>query len=636
MQFHHPEILYFLFLLLIPILVHLFELRRYQKQRFSNVQFLRELAQQTRKSAKLKKYLLLASRLLLLAFAVLAFAQPFIPAKDSQNAANPLYVVLDNSMSMQANGANGPLLKRAVQELLEALPADRPFSLLTNNERFLETDLASVRQELQQLHYSPMGFDLNAQLASVDQLSPGSTKDVLVLTDAVGIPAEDLQKATHARFVIFERQQQQNAAIDSVYLNQTLDNFYEIAVVLSRQGTEEMQVPVAVYNQNTLIAKTMVSLAAEQKTQLFTIPKTAFEGRVEISDNALAFDNQYFFVLSEPVKTRVISIGPEEKSGFLKRIYTDDDFAFENHTLDKLDYNALEHFQVVVLNEPDQIPEALTTTLTSLLEKGLRLVFIPSDRGEVTSYHYFLNKAAKTQLQSIDPTDKRIAKIEFSHPLFSGVFEKQVQNFDYPKVKTSWMLAGGNPALRFEDQSAFVASFGVESGLLYVFSAPLHPAAGNFQNSPLIVPTFDKMAQGGDSDVKSLVIGRGASLTFSELLNKDEVLSVKGEGTTFIPMQKRTSHRIALSFDHLPEKQGIYGIYRAETALAKTGFNYDRNEGRAPVAEAALKTLSTESNIADALEKWSGNRNETPLWKWFVALALLFVICEILIQRLLK
>ena len=85
MQFKHPEILYFLFLLVIPVLVHLFQLRKFKKEYFTNVKLLKELAIQTRKSSKIKKYLLLACRLLLLAALVFAFAQPFFKAKDSES-----------------------------------------------------------------------------------------------------------------------------------------------------------------------------------------------------------------------------------------------------------------------------------------------------------------------------------------------------------------------------------------------------------------------------------------------------------------------------------------------------------------------------------------------------------------------
>ena len=64
MQFKHPELLYALLLLLIPIIVHLFQLRRFQKVDFTNVAFLKSVTIQTRKSSQLKKWLTLITRLL--------------------------------------------------------------------------------------------------------------------------------------------------------------------------------------------------------------------------------------------------------------------------------------------------------------------------------------------------------------------------------------------------------------------------------------------------------------------------------------------------------------------------------------------------------------------------------------------
>ena len=45
MQFKNPEIFYFLFLLLIPILIHLFHLQKFKKVAFTNVKFLKEIAE---------------------------------------------------------------------------------------------------------------------------------------------------------------------------------------------------------------------------------------------------------------------------------------------------------------------------------------------------------------------------------------------------------------------------------------------------------------------------------------------------------------------------------------------------------------------------------------------------------------
>nr|MBA3986579.1 BatA domain-containing protein [Flavobacteriales bacterium] len=64
MQFKHPELLYALFFLIIPILVHLFHLRKFQKTPFTNVKFLKKVTLHTRKSSQLKKWLVLTSRLL--------------------------------------------------------------------------------------------------------------------------------------------------------------------------------------------------------------------------------------------------------------------------------------------------------------------------------------------------------------------------------------------------------------------------------------------------------------------------------------------------------------------------------------------------------------------------------------------
>ncbi|MBL0031994.1 MAG: BatA domain-containing protein [Bacteroidetes bacterium] len=81
MQFIYPEFLFALSVLAIPIIIHLFNFRRFKKIYFTNVRFLKEIKQDTQSKSKLKHLLVLLSRLLALTFLVLAFAQPFIPAK---------------------------------------------------------------------------------------------------------------------------------------------------------------------------------------------------------------------------------------------------------------------------------------------------------------------------------------------------------------------------------------------------------------------------------------------------------------------------------------------------------------------------------------------------------------------------
>ena len=194
MQFKHPEILYFLFLLVIPILVHLFQLRRFKKEFFTNVKFLKELSIQTRKSSKIKKWLLLATRLLLLTFLIFAFAQPFFKAKDSTNTNNELFVVIDNSYSMQAKGQKGELLKRAVQDLLEFAPQNSNFSLITNEENYWNTNINAIEKDLQRLKYSAIPFSLETALSKIKSRKTFVNKDIVVITDGIGMNQNHLDR----------------------------------------------------------------------------------------------------------------------------------------------------------------------------------------------------------------------------------------------------------------------------------------------------------------------------------------------------------------------------------------------------------------------------------------------------------
>ena len=79
MEFVHPEILWGLGALAIPIIVHLLNFRRYKRVAFSHVAFLQQVERQTRSTQRLKHLLVLLARLLAITGLVLAFAQPFTP-----------------------------------------------------------------------------------------------------------------------------------------------------------------------------------------------------------------------------------------------------------------------------------------------------------------------------------------------------------------------------------------------------------------------------------------------------------------------------------------------------------------------------------------------------------------------------
>ncbi|VAV85415.1 FIG00651956: hypothetical protein, partial [hydrothermal vent metagenome] len=148
MQFKYPELLYALLLLLIPIIIHLFQLRRFEKVPFTNVQFLKSITIQTRKSSQLKKWLTLLTRLLLIAAVVLAFAQPYFSKSNSINLKSETVIYLDNSFSMQAQGDKGELLKRSIQDIISAIDDTNKITIFTNDDIFKDITRKTINNEL--------------------------------------------------------------------------------------------------------------------------------------------------------------------------------------------------------------------------------------------------------------------------------------------------------------------------------------------------------------------------------------------------------------------------------------------------------------------------------------------------------
>lgn len=641
MQFKHPEILYFLFLLLLPILVHLFQLRKFKTEYFTNVRFLKKLTIESRKSSKIKKRLLLATRLLLLTGLIIAFAQPFFEAKDYKNANNELYIVLDNSFSMQAKGNRGELLKRAVQELLEEIPESTTFSLLTNDQAFWNTNIKSIQSELQNLSYSAIPFEINTQLAKIKARKSAFKKDIIILSDGIGTSQKPAQKNDEELiyFIQSEAEQTNNVAIDSVYINQTLDNFYEISVAIKGFGDDFNPLPVALYNQNKLIAKTMITPDSKKKTVNFTIPKQEFQGYATIKDKALTYDNDYFFNISKNKKISILSIGEATKSDFLSRIFTSEEFNYSNSELRTLDYNTIEKQATIVLNEIPDIPQALQTTLQTFVNKGGNLVIIPSETTPTTTANTFLKNLGNVQFIALENNSKQITKINFDHPLFNGVFESKITNFQYPKAEKSFGIKSAYPSiLSYEDQTAFLTAIPKSVGSVYIFSAPLNTKNTNFQLSPLIVPVFYKMGVNNKNTLLYVAtIDNNSPFWVNTTLSKEAILTVKGKEEQFIPIQQMLDNKVKLTFADLPKKSGNYTIFNKEISLENISFNYARTESDLnQVNTNWVTSFDTMDSIKSVFNTLQTNRTDHQLWKWFLIFALTFLLAEMAIIRFVK
>jgi hypothetical protein len=235
--------------------------------------------------------------------------------------------------------------------------------------------------------------------------------------------------------------------------------------------------------------------------------------------------------------------------------------------------------------------------------------------------------------------DKKVTKINFNHPLFHSVFEKKIDNFQYPSTKSGFALRSTTPnILSYEDQSGFLTSASNGISSVYVFAAPINNGNSNFQNSPLIVPTFYNMAQiSQKSGINSITIGRDRRFVADAQLGMDEILTVKNNDEDFIPVQQLLNTKVKMTFGDSPKAAGNFGIYNDKQLLENISFNYNRTESNLDLANPdAVSDYKMIDGIEYVFDSIHSERTDTQIWKWFVMLTLLFLILELLIQKFVK
>ncbi|MDK2771381.1 MAG: BatA and WFA domain-containing protein [Flavobacterium sp.] len=641
MHFKHPEILYFLFLLVIPILVHLFQLRRFKKTYFTNVKLLKELQQQTHKTSTIKKWLLLATRLLLLTFLIFAFAQPFFEAKESEQKQNELVILLDNSFSMQAKGENGELLKKAVQDILENVDENQIFSIVTPSVAFWDVDKQTIQSDLQKLTYTYLPFEIDNLVNQVTLSKPNIPVDYIVITDGVQVKPSSLlnELKSNVYFWLPKSEKQYNCSIENMSIVNESDNLYDIKIDLKSYGEFEDKVQLSIFEDNQVIAKTQVEFAKNKAEILVSVPKKEMQGTVIIDDKSLTFDNTYYFTLVKPEKSNVLVVSSESNATFLSKIYTNKEFNLELSTLKTLDFSKIENQDCIVLNELKNLPQSLLNTLQVFYQNGGNIVVVPNRESNLEDYNALLQKFGNGKIVSSFNTEKEITKINFTHPLYENVFEKSVSNFQYPKVNSGFQFSGNFfNVLTFSDGQPFLASLSNKVGNLFLFSSALNKENSNFQNSPLIVPTFYKMAFSKLNTTSSTFeIGQNGNLILNAILSKDEVVTIKNDKYSFIPIQQIITDKVKLTFQDYPENAGNYNIIQQDKEIAKISFNYPKNESNC-VQNNTLNfdNFTSINSVSQAIDEMFSKRLDTMLWKWFLTATLLFLIIELLIQKFVK
>jgi len=641
MQFLHPEFFYALPALLIPVLIHLFQLRRFKIQAFTNVALLQKIRLQTRKSSQLKKWFILILRLLAIGCIVLAFSQPFLSNQLAQKNSSETVIYLDNSFSMQAIGPKGPLLSRAVQEVITGFDELEKISVFTNDQSYKSIPLKDLKTELLSLDYSQNQLDLNRLILKGKTLfseDKTRSKKLILVSDFQQHEDKILTNTDTTIQVLLVPLKPINTAnnyIDNVRLESSLNTNYTLNVSGKTTSDTNDSIPVTLYQNAKVIGKSILVKSKNFKTS-FVLPNTLeFKGKLSIDDTQILYDDDFYFNIPKTEKIAVLAIHENSSSTFLKNLYSNDEFIFKNQNLKTLDYGQIKMQNLIILNGLKQISIALKNSLDVFMNTGGTVLLIPNKTGDLSSYNKVLSTQTTHQLKPIKTQEKRITNIAFNHPILKNVFEEKISNFQYPSVQVFYPLSTTtNRILSFEDQQAFLVQF----KSLFVFTAPVESEASNFIHSPLIVPTLYNI---GRSSLKTpplhYWIGAENNFDLKVNLQRDRILKLSHKDSQFIPLQTNFNTKVSITTKENPREPGHYAVLKNKDTLTTVSYNYNRDESQLRYHDLTqMKGVSIEKSLNDTLNTIKIESNVTWLWKWFVIFALILLAFEMLILKYFK
>ena len=640
MLFKHPELLYALFLLLIPILIHLFQLRRFQKVDFTNVAYLKKVTLQTRKSSQLKKWLTLLMRLLALACLIFAFAQPYTTSKTALSSDTETVLYIDNSFSMQARGPNGPLLQRALQQLYEIANGEDKISWFSNTESKSNDSKTDFKNRVLSIDYTYKQLALADVLLKANQLfseSEASEKRLIIISDfqqksifpkkndAISIDVVALTPVT-----------KNNIAIDSAYIQFKNTTTTQLSVVVSGQGVVPQRTPVSLYNGPRLIAKSSMDFSeSNQNTLSFDIENpSGFKGELRITDPNLLYDNSLYFSINTPKKIKVLVIN-EGDADFLRRLFDQTAYEYSQQSFNSLNYNDIPSQNFIILNELKMVSPALLNSLKAFSDSGGSIGVILAEEIDIPGYNRLLNTLQLGVITEAVIQEKKITKINFSHPLYQNVFEKQVTNFQYPKVNSFYNISSNaTQVLGYEDGKPFL----LQQDQNFLSTASLSEENSNFTYSPLIVPTFINMAQ-QSLPLPQLYYNIGTQNKYAVpiKLTQDDILTLRDSVNSFIPLQQTKANSVEITTVEEPSKSGNFSIENKNTFIENISYNYPRSE-------SVMQYLNPEdwegvtlyNSVSELFNSIAEENKINSFWKWFVIFAVVFLLLEMLILKFYK
>ncbi|MBO4614913.1 MAG: BatA domain-containing protein [Bacteroidales bacterium] len=679
MSFLNPSFLWALFAMAIPVIIHLINFRKPKVVYFSNTAFIEDVKKETRTKTKLKQILILIARMLTIAMLVFVFAGPFIPNNEKANdePSDLSIIYIDNSFSMDADAAKGKIFDQAKQiakELVYANSASMNYMFMSNdyNSDFRATlNRDQIITSIDDCSISANSLKVNDLIAKANAFARnGKYVTLYMISDMQKYMFDDIDSELddNISMVLMSLNpvKVNNLYIDTCWFDSPVHRVGQnesLTVRITNKSSEGFyDIPLQLYINDSLKAMSSFNVEADESVEVNIDYQNVSAGnvsaRLEISDYPIVYDNVLYFCYAISDKTKILAINAKDESRYLTALFGNDEetFRFEQVRQGHESDVNINDYDLVVMNSFSDISSGLAERMKSFVNNGGSVCLIVGSTIDYASMNSFLDLFAMGKFAGTADRNVKLYGIDYGNAIFKNVFSKEEKQSSLPDMEithklTLYSRASFVPVLTLENSTPVLVAGEYGNGKLYVLASPIDNVNADFAKSVVFSPAMYNMAMNSQlmSSMYATINTETVAQTRMEdydVANTYNIIDAKGESS--LVDVRYNSGMLSVFVPSSLKTAGSYSLCRNGDTVSAIALNYNRNESMQDyLSEEELESINTQKfsgrasllrfdSIDQTFSDFKEISDGKPLWKYFLLLALLFILCEVLIIKLMK
>lgn len=656
-HFAHPMYLWALLGLIIPLWMHFYSKKAAKVLYYSDLSWLEKIHQEGKGLKQVQKIWLLLARLLSLFFLILGFANPLGPLSLSQGTSSPVILYVDNSPTQVLGN------RKAYLEKSEALPAspNGQAHVFFNDVESQDFESKSWPQIKEQWNQQGPGLSIvkaSQVLANAQQIAEETNSKPLLYWFSDFPKNKALPEFSKKGQYVLQAMkgiEADNIYVDSLRLSHKFirpNTSYELIVRVKNGGAKAAKNrQFSLYLNDFKMASQSVNLKPDELTELrfpFSLNKSGVYKAKFMSDDPVAFDNSFYFLLQSSAPRKIFVVGNPQN---LAKVFEQEEFfEFKPISASEILPSHLPDDAFICLVGVEDISASDWKALNSWVAQGHSIAIIPNqgpNTATLQDINRFLMGSGK-QLSQTAQSELPVQQVSSRPSFFQEILAKRSGN-QGAKLWTSKPLWEWNPGpevlISWMNGKPYLEKISLGQGSVFLFASSILTPQDGFNKHGLFLPVWHEMVLSSASNpvlhqrISPNGVDIKASPDFVFESPEKSLLTWHKQGQRFIPEQnwKGKSWLCQIPLSMMQDlRSGASGFVEAKIGsktMATLAFNYPKEFSQ--LASYSLDELKdhyqgqSQVSIQQQLPQNFGESNPSMSWAMYCfGLALFFFLVE--------